>query len=92
MTPTKEEEEDVSEFQVKLREKPQKQDDTSLFLNWLESNKIVEFRTCDFVNAVYPQVTKKSADKIMVHQLKQGKLHQMGKDRFMVRRKNESPS
>lgn len=61
---------------------------TLLFLNWLESNKIVAFRTGDFVSA-YPQITKKIADKIMVQQLQQGNLQQMGEDRFIVRDKNE---
>ncbi|GAH85920.1 unnamed protein product, partial [marine sediment metagenome] len=59
-----------------------------LFLNWLESNKIVAFRTGDFVSAC-PQVTKKVADKIIVHQLQQGNLQQMGKDKFVVRDKGE---
>ena len=59
---------------------------TLLFLNWLESNEIFEFRTDDFVSA-YPQVTKKVADKIIVQQLQQGNLQQMGKDRFAVRDK-----
>lgn len=59
---------------------------TLLFLNWLESNNMFEFETGDFISA-YPQVTKEVADKIMVYQLQQGNLQQMGKDRFMVRRK-----
>lgn len=89
------------EFQVKLRKNPQKQDEelkqkqelkpisrpnNTLFWNWLESNKIVEFETDDFVSA-YPQVTRKIADKIMVQQLQQGNLQQMGKERFIVRDK-----
>lgn len=83
------------EFQVKLRKKqqpekakPSRPNNTLLFLNWLESNKIVEFETSEFVSA-YPHVTKKIADKIIVHQLQQGNLQQMGKDRFIVRDKNE---
>lgn len=83
------------EFQVKLRKKQQPENakpisrapnNTLLFLDWLESNKIVEFETGDFISA-YPHVTKKIADKIMVQQLQQGNLQQMGKDRFIVRAK-----
>ena len=59
---------------------------TLLFVNWLKSNKIFRFRTGDFVSA-YPHVTRKAADKIMVQQLQQGNLQQMGVDRFIVRNK-----
>lgn len=72
----------------KAKPRSRSPNNTLLFLNWLESNKIVEFRTGDFVSA-YPHVTKEVADKIIVYQLQQGNLQQMGKDRFMVRDKNE---
>lgn len=82
----KKEGDDISEQDEKAEPRSRAPNNTMLFLNWLESNKIVEFRTGDFVSA-YSHVTKEIADKIMVQQLQQGNLQQMGKDIFMVRDK-----
>jgi len=57
---------------------------TTLFLKWLESDGISAFRTIDFVRA-YPQITEEAADKIILYQLQQGNLQQIGKDRFVAR-------
>lgn len=67
-------------------EKKSAPDNTDLFLKWLESWNKAEFETSDFISA-YPQITKKNADEIMVYQVRQENLYQMGRDTFMVRKK-----
>jgi len=74
---------DIKEEKKEKKIEVRAPNNTCLFLNWVEKNKILNFSLNDFLN-YNACVTKEQAKKILRHQIEIGKLWQMSPSSFKV--------
>ena len=72
--------------EVKVESFDRAPNNTALFLNWLKSNNLIEFKIDKFIDS-FGCINKESAEKIIQHQIVKGILIQMSNSSFKVNKK-----